>query len=68
VAATWAGNLDAAQAASASGLPLWQWLLVITGYDVMPLALVRGIKDSEAESQLVKQLLYSGIVRVLGFT
>jgi hypothetical protein len=33
---------------------------------VMPLALVRGIK--EAESQLVKQLLHSGIAKVLGFT
>ena len=27
----------------------------------MPLALVNGIKDSEAEPHLVKQLLYSGI-------
>ena len=33
---------------------------------LMPLTLSRGIK--EAESQLVKQLLYSGIVKVLGFT
>jgi hypothetical protein len=32
----------------------------------MPLALVRGVK--EAESQLVKQLLNSGIVKLLGFT
>jgi hypothetical protein len=54
-AATWAGSLDAARAASASGYVI-----------MMPLALVRGIK--EAESQLVKQLLYSGIVKVLGFT
>ena len=55
-AATWVGNLDAA-----SSRRLW------SGY-VMPLALVRGIK--EAESQLVKQLpsLYSGIIKDLGFT
>ncbi len=35
----------------------------------MPLALqvVSGIKDSEAEPHLVKQLLYSGIVGDLGF-
>ena len=32
----------------------------------MPLALVSGIK--EAEPHLVKQLLYSGIVKDLGFT
>jgi hypothetical protein len=43
----------------ASSKRLW------SGY-VMPLALVRRIK--EAESQLVKQLLYSGIVKDLGFT
>jgi hypothetical protein len=55
-AATWAGNLDAARAAGASDPVI----------NAMPLALVRGIK--EAESQLVKQLLYSGIVKVLGFT
>ena len=36
------------------------------GWLVMPLALVSGIK--EAESQLVKQLLYSVIVKDLGFT
>ena len=53
-AATWVGNLDAA-----SSRRLW------SGY-VMPLALVRGVK--EAESQLVKQLLYSGIIKDLGFT
>jgi hypothetical protein len=36
----------------------------------MPLALFSGIKEAEPESQLVKQLLHSGIVkvRVLGFT
>jgi hypothetical protein len=34
----------------------------------MPLALVRGIKEADSESQLAKQLLYSGIVKVLGFT
>ena len=33
---------------------------------VMPLALVRGVK--KAMSQLAKQLLYSGIAKVLGFT
>jgi hypothetical protein len=32
----------------------------------MPLALVSGIKDSEAEPHLVTQLLYSGIVKDLG--
>jgi hypothetical protein len=36
-----------------------------SGY-VMPLILVSGIK--EAEPYLVKQLLYSGIVKDLGFT
>jgi hypothetical protein len=36
----------------------------------MPLAPVSGInlKLKEAESQLAKQLLYSGIVKVLSFT
>ncbi len=48
-AATWAFSLRC----RASSKRLW------SGY-VMPLALVRGIK--EAESQLVKQLLYRGIV------
>ena len=38
-----------------------------SGY-VMPLALVSGIKDSEAEPHLAKQLLYSGIVKDLDFT
>ena len=58
LAATWAGNLDAAGIqvsspscrASPSSERLWP------GY-VMPLALVSGIK--EAEPHLVKQLLYS---------
>ena len=45
--------------ASLSSERLW------SGY-VMPLALVSGIK--EAEPHLVKQLLYSGIVKDLGFT
>ncbi len=34
----------------------------------MPLALVSGIKEPEAEPHLVKQLLYSEIVKDLGFT
>ena len=54
-AATWAVSLRC----RASSKRLW------SGY-VMPLALVRGIK--EAESQLAKQLLYSRIVKVLRFT
>ena len=54
-AATWAVSLDAARAASASGYVI-----------MMPLALVSSIK--EAEPHLVKQLLYSGIVKDLGFT
>ena len=45
--------------ASLSSERLW------SGY-VMPLALVSGIK--EAEPHLAKQLLYSGIVKDLGFT
>ena len=47
--------------ASLSSERLW------SGY-VMPLALVSGIKEAEAEPhlRLVKQLLYSGIVKDLG--
>jgi hypothetical protein len=51
-AAPWAGSLDAARAASASE----------------SVARVRGVTGKEAESQLVKQFLCSGIVKVLGFT
>ena len=56
LAATWAGNLDAARAASASGL-------VMLCHSLLLAALIK-----EAEPHLVKQLLYSGIVKDLGFT
>ena len=55
-AATGAGNLDAARAAGASGL-------VMLCHSPL-FAASRRLQ----ESQLVKQLLYSGIVKVLGFT
>ncbi len=58
LAATWAPGKPGCRA-SLSSERLW------SGY-VMPLALVSGIK--EAEPHLVKQLLYSRIVKDLGFT
>ena len=59
-----------AAAAGQLGLETWmpreqQAPLVWLGYATVPLAFVRGIK--EAESQLVQQLVHSGIVKVLGF-
>ncbi len=60
LAATWAGNLDAARAGAAnfSGLVTLCHSLLFNS----------GIKEPEAEPHLVKQLLYSGIVKDLGFT
>jgi hypothetical protein len=66
LAATWAGNLVAARAALASDcLCHWQpeWPQAQAG-NVMPLALVSGIKEAESQLRLVKRLPYSGIVKV----
>jgi hypothetical protein len=46
VAATSAGNLDAAQAASASGLPLWQWLCLVVCHSLLLEASMRPSPSS----------------------
>ncbi len=56
-------NLGYQMGSRASSKRLWSGC-------VIAFALVRGarLRDPEAESQLAKQLLYSGIVKALGFT
>ena len=66
-----ARDVDDAAEADGQQLGLVAWMsrelqAPLARLSSVPLARVRGIK--EAESQLVKQLSYSGIVKVLGFT
>ncbi len=63
-AATWAGNLDVAQAATLKRQCLRQWLCYATRF--RGLLLEASGSRRLSPGQLAKQLLYSGIVRVLG--